>query len=234
MASGTASRSKNERWTPCPAEKAANYLIFVGRYARPSCVHAWACGNGVIGARKAGARSAPLRGIANPSDEPHAQRRNRRSAGLHAIWAVPPIRLRIRAMEPMPSGGIGSRDVEVSARKIRETTLRKRLPRPRKREPCRSLLATALFSDLSTMSKITLGAYEQNTNMSSHMTPQAGGLSAALSSVIGAGRPWPWRCRGRRGPRHRRPRASGRPGRRCRPCACRGSARAAGGPDVRT
>ena len=85
------------------------------------------------------------------NDGPHAQRRNPRSAGLHAIWAVPPIRLRIRAMEPMPSGGMSSRDVEVSARKIRETTLRKRLRRPRKREPCRR---RGPFADLSTMSKI--------------------------------------------------------------------------------
>lgn len=154
LASRAAPRSENERWSPCPAEKAANHLILSGVTRARRAFMRGPCGNGVIGARKAGGRSAPLLGIANPSDEPHAQRRNRRSAGLHAIWAVPPIRLRIRAMEPMPSGGMGSRDVEVRSQNPRNNLTQKVAPVAQARTLPEPAGDGGPFADLSTMSKI--------------------------------------------------------------------------------
>jgi len=97
---------------------------------------------------------------------------------------------------------VGTR--EPSTRETHKTTLRKRLRRPREREPCRSLLATGCSQTYPRCQRSRLEIYEQNTNMSSRTTPLAGGFSATLSAAIGAPRPWPWRCRARRESRHRR------------------------------
>ena len=91
-----AARSKNERWTPCPAAF-CDRRRFTAKNAKTR--------------RRGCSVSLRLRVFAvhpKPSDEPHAQRRTRRLEGLQGRAEARTASLEIRAMEPMPSGGRGS------------------------------------------------------------------------------------------------------------------------------
>jgi hypothetical protein len=121
------------------------------RCARPEWVHARILRHGVSG-EEGGRAQRPYEALRICAIGPHAQRRQcrqrvclptraptlRQSAFGRLRRGRPP-QDRIGTMEPMPSRGMGGRDVEASYRKIRETTLRKKLRRPRERGPCRAL-----------------------------------------------------------------------------------------------